>query len=119
VEVDDLSGGHGWDELAQITREAFGRPGRVVHVPYGLALGLGYAADALAGLTGKAQMVSAGKFREMYEPDWRVEGRNWPRKVPISLAEGLPQTIRWYQAQGLLPQTGTVDRSRPHTGPMT
>ena len=116
VEVDDLQGGHDWNDLAAVTREFFGMPGRTVHIPYGLAMGVGGAADLWASLTGNPQMISAGKFREMYQREWVAEGRNWPRTKPIPLAEGLPQTIRWYQAQGLLPLTPGADTRQSTAG---
>lgn len=117
LEVDDLSGGYGWRDLIDVTRSQFSKPDRCFHLPRSVAMFVGHGADVWAGLTGQPQMISAGKFREMYEPDWVVTGANWPRTNPIPLSAGLPGTIRWYQAQGLLPRTGTADTRRGQSGP--
>lgn len=114
VEVDDLSGGHGWDDLLAITRHVFGSPKNTVFLPFGLAGLAGAAADAWASVGGHAQMVSLGKMRELYHPDWVVTGENWRRPNPIVLSQGLPQTVRWYQAEGKLPRTEAKYRNERH-----
>lgn len=114
VEVDDLSGGHGWDDLFAITRHIFGSPKNSIFVPFGFASLAGMAADAWAAVSGHAQMISQGKMRELYHPDWVVTGENWPRPNPTVLSQGLPSTIRWYQERGKLPRGNTDDRSERH-----
>ncbi len=104
-EVDDLSGGHDWAELTRIAKVHFGRPGVCVHIPYGIALAAGAAASALGFFTRQGLVFGMGKVKEMYEPSWLVEGENWPRGNPVPLLDGLPQTIRWYQQNGQLPET--------------
>jgi nucleoside-diphosphate-sugar epimerase len=108
-EVDDLSGGHDWAEITRIVKVNFGRPGLAMHIPYGIALAAGAAASTLGFFTRHGFVFGMGKVREMYEPSWLVEGENWPRGNPVSLLDGLPQTIRWNQDRGLLPH-----RKRPH-----
>ena len=118
VEVDDLSGGHGWDDLLAITRHVFGTPKNSIFVPFGFASLAGMVFDAWAAVSGHAQMISQGKVRELYHPDWVVTGDNWPRPNPIVLSQGLPATIRWYQDRVKLPRTlprpGAEDRSEHH-----
>jgi nucleoside-diphosphate-sugar epimerase len=114
AEVDDLAGGHGWDDLLAITRHLFGAPQNSIFVPFGMASLAGSLADAWAAVSGHALMVSRGKIRELYHPDWVATGENWPRPNPIALSQGLPATIRWYQAQGKLPRRGTDGRSAGH-----
>ena len=114
-EIDDASGGHNWAELAAITKANFKRPERVMFLPYGLALLAGALGDLASKVMGKPAMISIGKMRELYEPDWLIKGKNWPRKNSVSLLDGLPQTIAWYQAQGLLPQGSNVDTRPPET----
>lgn len=114
VEVDDLSGGHNWEGLAALTRAAFGTPRRSLFVPYALAGAAGLAMDGLSAVSGRAHMVSLGKMRELYHPDWVAAGGNWPRPNPIALGEGLPETIRWYQARGKLPRAAAESRSARH-----
>jgi nucleoside-diphosphate-sugar epimerase len=114
VEVDDLSGGYGWDDVLAITRHVFGTPKNSLFLPFGLAGIAGSVADVLASVSGHAQMISLGKMRELYHRDWVVTGENWPRPNPIVLSHGLPETIRWYQEQGKLPRGKAEDRSEHH-----
>lgn len=114
IEVDDLSGGHDWAELIDLAQAAYDRPGRHVFLPYAVAASAGFAGDVLAAITGQPQMLSSGKMRELYHPDWVVAGRNWPRPHPIGLGQGLPETIRAYQAEGKLPHLDGPDRSEHH-----
>jgi nucleoside-diphosphate-sugar epimerase len=114
VEVDDLSGGYHWDDVFAITRHVFGTPKNNIFLPFGLTSLAGMAADAWAAVSGHAQMVSMGKMRELYHPDWVVTGENWPRPNPITLSQGLPETIRWYQERGKLPPGKAEDRSERH-----
>jgi nucleoside-diphosphate-sugar epimerase len=114
VEVDDLSGGHGWDDLLAITRHVFGTPKNSIFVPFVFASLAGMAFDAWAAVSGHAQMISQGKMCELYHPDWVVTGENWPRPNPIVLSQGLPSTIRWYQERGKLPRRDAENGSERH-----
>jgi nucleoside-diphosphate-sugar epimerase len=109
-EVDDGSGGHSWPELIDVTRQAFGLPNRVIYIPRGLAMTLGVGGDVIAQLRGKPSLLGRGQLRQIYHADWRVSGATWPMQNFIPLSQGLPETIRWYQAQGLLPLHGAADR---------
>ena len=110
-EVDDGHGAYRWNDVALCLREMCGRPRRVHFIPRGLAMGVGLAADGLSALTRKPGMVSAGKMRELYHPDWVSRPPGWPRDTAISLADGMRRTLSWAIAQGLLPQLPLADRS--------
>jgi hypothetical protein len=109
-EIDDGSGGHSWQEISNISRAAFGVPEKVIYIPKALALALGLAGDVVGKFRGKPSLLNSGQLRQVYHSDWRVKGQRWPLENPISIAKGLPETIRWYQAQGLLPLRDTADR---------
>lgn len=115
-EVDDGADGYGWDNLIAISRALYGRPGVPVLLPQALAMAVGQGGDAVARLRGKPGMVSAAKMRELYFPNWVAQGPGWPRANPIPFAEGLPRTVAWYQAQGLLPRLPQVAKSGRETG---
>jgi 2-alkyl-3-oxoalkanoate reductase len=118
-ELHDGSAGHSWPELIAITRQHFGTPRRVVYLPKAMAMGLGHLGDAIARLRNRVSFASTAQIKQIYHPDWRVTSKVWPMQKPIHLQDGLPQTIRWYQAQGLLPQRQVADRSatdRANTG---
>jgi nucleoside-diphosphate-sugar epimerase len=109
-EVDDGSGGYSWPELIVVTQQVFGLPNRVLYIPRGIAMALGFGGDMLAQARGKPSLLDRGQLRQIYHTDWRVSGTTWPMQKFIPLSQGLPETIRWYQAQGLLPLHGAADR---------
>jgi nucleoside-diphosphate-sugar epimerase len=115
-ELHDGSSGHTWPEMISITRQHFGTPARVVYIPKVLAMGLGHVGDMIARYRNRVWMVGTAQIKQIYHPDWRVKGAEWPLKNPIQLQDGLPQTIRWYQAQGLLPRRNVADRSGANSG---
>jgi nucleoside-diphosphate-sugar epimerase len=105
-ELDDGAGGHSWPDVVGMTQKEFGRPNRVLYIPRGVAVLLGQVGDGIAKLRGKPSPFSAGQMRQLYHADWRVKSTPWVLTQPVPLPTGLVQTIRWYQAQGLLPKTG-------------
>ena len=115
-ELHDGSSGHQWPELVAIARKHFGTPGRVVYIPKALAMGLGHVGDVIAKSRNRVWLVGTQQIKQIYHPDWRVKGNAWVLRNPIALENGLPQTIRWYQAQGLLPQRNVADRSGADSG---
>jgi 2-alkyl-3-oxoalkanoate reductase len=115
-ELHDGAGSHSWPEMIAISRQHFGTPTHAYYIPKALALALGYLGDAVARLRNRATLVNSGQIRQIYHADWCVKGVTWPLKNSISLQDGLPQTIRWYQAQGLLPQHGGGDRNTADSG---
>jgi nucleoside-diphosphate-sugar epimerase len=94
---------HSWPDLVEVTRRAFARPVSVTYVPYAAAVMAGLTGDVLARVRGKPSLVNSAQIRQIYHVDWSVAERAWPISNPISLEKGLPETIRWYQQQGLLP----------------
>jgi nucleoside-diphosphate-sugar epimerase len=101
----DGASSHSWPELVALTRQAFARPGSVTYIPRAIAVLAGLVGDGLARVRGKPSLVNSGQVRQIYHGDWSVTDVAWPMSNPITLENGLPQTIRWYQQQGLLPMT--------------
>jgi nucleoside-diphosphate-sugar epimerase len=115
-EIDDGAEAHNWPELLRISRENFGVPERVFYIPQSVALTLGIFGDGVARLRKKPSLINSGQIRQIYHADWRVKGTRWPLINPVQLKDGLPQTIRWYQAQGLLPQRKAPDKGAAKSG---
>lgn len=115
-ELHDGSSGHTWPEMISITRQHFGMPARVVYIPKALAMGLGHIGDMIAKSRNRVWLVGTAQIKQIYHPDWRVKGSAWVLRNPIQLQDGLPQTVRWYQAQGLLPRRNVADRSGANSG---
>ncbi len=102
-EVDDTSGGYGWQDLAAIVCGHFAAPRVLIHLPRGMAELLASLGELSAKFTGNPPPLSHGKVNELYHQNWVVDGPGWPRANPIKLAAGLPQTIQWYRDSGWLP----------------
>jgi nucleoside-diphosphate-sugar epimerase len=110
-ELDDTEGGHVWPDLIALTQKHFGTPTRQLYIPRSAAMLLGYAGDMLAMVHGKPSMVRSYQIRQLYHDNWTCAAPGWPRSTAIALKDGLPETIRWYQSQGLLPMGRSVVRS--------
>lgn len=116
VEVDDGSGGYCWPDMLAVTRQDFDRPRKAFYIPSIVAQTFGSGADIWSGFSRTAGMVSAGKMRELYYPDWTVKPAQWPKFTRLNLGQALPKTIRWYQQQGLLPAVPEVDTNGANQG---
>jgi nucleoside-diphosphate-sugar epimerase len=110
-ELDDADGGHVWQDLIALTQKHFGTPKRAIYIPRAIAMLLGFAGDVVAKIRGRQSMVSTNQMRQLYHDNWTCAAPGWPRANAIPLKEGLPQTIRWYRARGLLPIGNPPDRS--------
>jgi nucleoside-diphosphate-sugar epimerase len=104
-ELHDGSSGHSWPELIALTRQHFGTPRHVFYIPKVVMMGLGHFGDAVAKVRNRLSLINTNQIKQIYHPDWRVKVKCWTLENAVSLQDGLPQTICWYQAQGLLPQT--------------
>jgi nucleoside-diphosphate-sugar epimerase len=111
-EVDDLSGGHTWQDLADANRNVTGNPQKVIYAPKALAASFAACAEVLGLVTGKPTMTNRGKVAELYHQDWVARGANWPRTNALGLSEGYFETLQWYIKEGLLPNKPQIDRKQ-------
>lgn len=102
-EIDDMSGGHDWAELAALTARESGLPKRVLYLPRWLVSWVAVLAEMVSFFSRKPSIISRAKVRELYHSNWVVRGANWARPDPIGLAEGLVGTLEWYRCHGWLP----------------
>lgn len=109
-EVDDMSGGHDWAELAEINLKQAGVPQHVTYLPKGLVSLVALGAEVGTFFTGLPGMVTRAKVRELYHQDWVVRGKPWPRANPVPLQQGLIETLNWYRREGWLPPLKQADR---------
>ena len=109
-DVDDGQGGHGWAELIEIARGYFGRPKSHAFIPRSVAMALGCLGDGVGRLQRKPATINTDQLKQLYHPDWRSSGQRWPLSAAKQLRDGLPETVMWYQAQGLLPPLPRIDR---------
>jgi nucleoside-diphosphate-sugar epimerase len=110
-EIDDMSGGHSWAELAEISLKQCGVPQHITYLPKALVWLVALGAEVGTFFTGLPGMVNRAKVRELYHDDWVVRGANWSRANPTGLAQGLTETLEWYRREGWLPPLKRTDRS--------
>jgi nucleoside-diphosphate-sugar epimerase len=104
AELDDgRPGGHSWPELVSVAAAQLGRRAHVFRVPMALPYSLGLLNAALARLPGYTPMLTPGKVRELYHPDWVcdttaiMQKTAWRPIVPIE--QGFASTIAWYRQE--------------------
>jgi nucleoside-diphosphate-sugar epimerase len=98
------SGTYTTAELAAAMSAAIGRPLRVLNVPKPLAILAGEFGQLKWALTGKPQVMSRRKVRDLLQPRWTC---SWDKarselgyRERTKLTDGLRQTALWYEAQG-------------------
>lgn len=99
--------GYTWRELAETAALALGRRPRPVRLPAAVLRAAGALGGFVAARTGRADILSPGKAREILWPDWGADPALPP--VPadlwaprIGLAAGLAETVAWARAAGRL-----------------
>lgn len=107
-EADDgTPGGYGWQDLATAAGASLGFVPRVYLLPAWLVKSAGTLSGAMARMTHKAAILSSGKARELYHPDWVIRGMRlddtgaWTAK--INFENGFAGTLEWYRQKGWLP----------------
>ncbi|MFB3891627.1 MAG: NAD-dependent epimerase/dehydratase family protein [Phycisphaerae bacterium] len=92
------------EDVAAAMSAAIGRQLRVFHVPKAYALLVGEFGQLKWALTGRPQIVSRAKARDLLRPRWTCCWDKACRElgyVPrIGLEEGMRQTAAWYAQQG-------------------
>jgi nucleoside-diphosphate-sugar epimerase len=102
-EIDDgKEGGYGHSDMAVAAANALGRPVHRLRVPRGLI----YAVAALNAQRRSAQLLTPGKVRELFHPNWVAHDRrltttlHW--RARYDLGQGFKQTILWYRQHNWL-----------------
>ncbi|MFP6745547.1 MAG: NAD-dependent epimerase/dehydratase family protein [Alphaproteobacteria bacterium] len=98
--------GYSWREVAAAGGRALGRRVTCVPVPRAVLMAAAAASAAAHGLIGRTPMVTPGKVRELYHPDWVCDGHalaaatGW--SPTATMEEGIITTAAWYREQGWL-----------------
>ena len=108
IEVRDGSAaGYSMADVAVIAEAILGRRVRCLPVPSAILHVSAAFQQLRARIKGQPAILSAGKVRELRHPDWLVEvdelAQDGLWQPAYSLESGLLETIRWYQAKGMMP----------------
>jgi uncharacterized protein YbjT (DUF2867 family) len=106
-EVDDgHEGGYGYRDMARAAGLALGRRERPLRLSRRLVEAVAAVNAVAQSLGGPARILTAGKAREIFHPDWAVHDRRFPATVGFvaghDLAGGFRDTILWYRRQNWL-----------------
>ncbi|MEX2298362.1 MAG: NAD(P)-dependent oxidoreductase [Dongiaceae bacterium] len=107
IEIDDLHpGGYGWPDIASALAAAVGRPVRLRRLPRWLFDAIAGASAGWAGMTKRPAMVTPGKVRELFHPDWVSRMAEFPQNLDwrpqFTVNKGFSETAAAYRALGLL-----------------
>ncbi|MEO1014636.1 MAG: SDR family NAD(P)-dependent oxidoreductase [Pseudomonadota bacterium] len=98
--------GHSWAEIGRALGAAFDKRPLRIPAPRPILTAQAAIAEVIARVRGRATIVTRGKIREFFHPDW-VAGEpalggatSWRATTP--LAEGFAKTLKWYQERGLI-----------------
>lgn len=101
---DGAVGGYSWKRIGAAAAHSLGSSIFYLRVPK-LILQIAAVANVGAGLlSGGVPIMTLGKVRELYHPDWACRdnllttGTEWRPKVEID--EGFVRTLAWYREQG-------------------
>lgn len=103
---DESPSGHSWREIGEALGEALGVRPRHLPAPRWLLASYAAAAAGISRMAGHAPMVTPGKIREFFHPDWVArenllsDATSWRAATPLK--EGFAKTARWYQENRLL-----------------
>ncbi len=101
-EIDDGQvGGYGYADMASAAATALGRVPFVLRIPRPLMLAAAAANSLRQSLDGSAQILTFGKVREIFHPDWSVHDRRLAGSLDFhahyDLRHGFADTIDWYR----------------------
>lgn len=101
-EVDDgQPGGYAYDDMARAAGQALGRQPLGLSVPRQALAAIAAVNGLRQALTGKPQILTAGKVAEMFHPDWTIHDRRLAEATGFVARHALPggfaDTIAWYR----------------------
>ncbi len=101
-EIDDGQvGGYGYADMAAAAGAALGRVPFTLSIPRPVMLAAAAANSLRQSLSGSAQILTFGKVREIFHPDWSVHDRRLAVRLDFrahyDLRHGFADTIHWYR----------------------
>jgi dihydroflavonol-4-reductase len=95
-----------WSDLSSTAAAIMGKRPKHVTVPYGVARGMGLAAEVWSRLTRKPGILSREKVDEARCLNWTCSGERARRELGFvaatSLKDGLTESLAWYKEAGWL-----------------
>lgn len=116
-ELDDgKPGGYSWADLGQIAGLNENITVNVHQLPKLVMMAVAHCASAFAKATGNPAMLTPGKVRELYHPDWvarhnlLADNSNWQPR--INFTDGFAGTLEWYRKHQWLPTGNSTARTQ-------
>jgi nucleoside-diphosphate-sugar epimerase len=104
--ADGRAGGYTWPEIAAALGGAVGRPVRLIRVPRLPLAVIAAFVEARARAIRHPAMITRGKLRELWHPDWVANTSNLDQCInwtaQHTVEEGFFETAQRYRAAGLL-----------------
>jgi 2-alkyl-3-oxoalkanoate reductase len=107
LEIDDLHpGGYGWPDIAAALGEAVGRPVRLRRLPRCLFGAIAAASVCWSRAVGRPAMITPGKIRELWHPDWVSRTTELQDKIhwesQITVNKGFSEAAATFRDAGLV-----------------
>ena len=101
-EIDDgHEGGYAYADMAAAVQKAIGRRVRSLSIARFQIMAIAWANSLRQSLGGSVQILTPGKVREMFHPDWTIHDRRLAETLGFAarytLDQGFAETIRWYR----------------------
>ncbi len=104
--ADSQAGGYSWRAIAENGGRALGTRVRRVPVPFRLMSFLAGANLVFRRVLGESPLLTPGKVREIFHPDWGVAedplGALVDWRPEVAIGDGFSWTARWYRQQNML-----------------
>ena len=120
-ELDDgTKGGYSWPQLSSIASQINKRPVKLHFIAKPVVRIASLVSQAKAAITGKPDILTSGKVRELFHHDWAArdnllnEQSTW--QPQITFAEGYPSTLAWYRNHCWLPHAASQIHNSQHAG---
>ena len=87
--------------MAAAVQKAIGRRVRSLSIARFQIMAIAWANSLRQSLGGSVQILTPGKVREMFHPDWTIHDRRLAETLGFAarytLDQGFAETIRWYR----------------------
>lgn len=92
---------YNWDEIGDVTSKILGKKAIKISLPHSLVYTVGYIAEKLASLSGKAATLNVEKCKDITQLRWVCSNAKAKRELGFeakyTLEESFRKTIEWYK----------------------
>jgi len=92
---------YNWDEIGALTSKLLGKKAFKIRIPHSVVYSVGFIAETIASLSGKAATLNVEKCKDITQLRWVCSNAKAREELGFSnkhtLEEGFAKTIEWYR----------------------